>query len=269
MPVITISRGVFSGGEALAECVAVRLGCPCIGREALVERAAARGVPDSELRDALRKSPRLLERLRSRRRLYLALLQAALAEEAAAGGLVYHGNAGHLLLQGFTPVLRVRIVAPLDHRLSLVRERLGLGPEEGAAFLAREDEERHNWTRFLYGVEWGDPAQYDVVINLRYATIEEACEVVAGMAAHESFAFTPEWQTAMKDFALASRVRVALGMDSGTAQLDLDVSCRSGVVSVRGFVGSQRGIREVMRVAAEVPGIRKLDLDDLVVYHDV
>ncbi len=36
MSIITISRGVFSGGEALAECVAVRLGYRCIDRDTLV-----------------------------------------------------------------------------------------------------------------------------------------------------------------------------------------------------------------------------------------
>lgn len=269
MAIITISRVVFSGGEAVAECVAGRLGHRCLGREALVEAAAAGGVPESELHDALVKSPGLLERLGSRRRLYLALLQSALAEEAAGGELVYHGNAGHLLLPASAPVLRVRIVAPLDYRLALARERMGMGPEEGAAFIAHADEDRRHWTRFLYGVDWGDPSLYDLTLNLKRSGIEDACDVVAGMAGMECFVLTPERRAALKDFALASRVRAVLGLDPGTAQIEVEVSCRSGIVEVRGFVGSQRGIREVERVAGGVPGVRELELDDLVVYHDV
>jgi hypothetical protein len=269
MSVITISRGAFSGGEALAECVAARLGYRCIGREELVQRAAGAGVPESEMRDALLKSPGLLDRLRSRRRLYLTLIRAFLAEEVASGDAVYHGNAGHLLLADAVPVLRVRVIAGPEFRLAMVKERMGLGPAEAAAYLAQQDEERRKWTRFLYGVEWGDPSLYDVVLNLDRATMEEACGVVTDMARLECFVLTPERSTALRDFALASRVRAALGLDPGTAPLEVEVLCQSGAVRIQGFVGSRRGIREVERVARQVPGIRDLNLEDLVIYHDV
>ncbi len=269
MPVITISRGVCSGGETLAECVAERLGSRCMGREELMQRAAVSGVSESELEDALQKSPSLLERLRPRRTLYLALIRAALAEEAIEGNLVYHGNAGHLLLQGAPPVFRVRIVAPIEVRQSIAQQRLQLTPDESAAFIARSDAERRDWTRFLYGVEWGDPALYDLVINVKHADAEEACDAVSSMAGLPCFAWTPERRGLMKDFALASRLRASLALDHHTAQLNLEVSCRSGLVSVRGFVGSQQSIREVERVARGIPGIRGLDVDELVVYHAV
>ena len=269
MPVITISRGVCSGGETLAERVAESLGARCLGREELTQRAAASGVPETELQDALLKSPGLLERLWPRKRQYLALIRAALAEEAIEGNLVYHGNAGHLLLQGAGPVLRVRIAAPLAMRLSIAQERMGLSAGESAAFIARSDDERRDWTRFLYGAEWGDPSLYDLVLNLNHTEMEDACEAVIATARMECFAWTPERRAQMKDFALISRIRAALALDRGTAQLDLEVSCRSGIVEIRGFVGSQRGIREVERVAGAVPGVRHLDLDELVVYHDV
>src|SRR5919197_611039 len=49
MSIITISRGSFSGGQALAERVAQRLGYSCLSREVLVEAAATYGVPESTL----------------------------------------------------------------------------------------------------------------------------------------------------------------------------------------------------------------------------
>ena len=73
----------------------------------------------------------------------------------------------------------------------------------------------------------------------------------------------------MKDFALGSRVRAALGLDPGTAPLEVEVWCQSGAVHIQGFVGSQRGIREVERVARQVPGIRDLNLEELAIYRDV
>ena len=57
MAVITISRGSFSGGKMLAECAAARLGYRCIDREVIVEKAAAYGVSQAEIRNALEKPP--------------------------------------------------------------------------------------------------------------------------------------------------------------------------------------------------------------------
>ncbi len=57
MSVITISRGTFSGGKTLAECVAQKLGYRCVDREVIVERAAASGVSQEDLRAAMEKPP--------------------------------------------------------------------------------------------------------------------------------------------------------------------------------------------------------------------
>src|SRR5579872_2621619 len=98
MSIITISRGPFSGGEMLAENVSRELGFRCVDREVIVERAAAHGVSQEELRDALQKPPTFIERIQHKKYLYLVLIQAALVEEVRTGKTVYHGNAGHLLL---------------------------------------------------------------------------------------------------------------------------------------------------------------------------
>ncbi len=121
MSVITISRGSFSGGKTLAECLAVKLGYRCIGRETIVERAAAGGVSHDELLAALLKPPGFLERFGHKRYQYLTVFQAALAEEVRDGNVVYHGNAGHLMLKGAPPVLRIRIIAPIEMRLATAR----------------------------------------------------------------------------------------------------------------------------------------------------
>ena len=124
MSVITISRGSFSGGKILAECLAQRLGYRCVDRDVIVERAAAYGVSQDDIREALEKPPGFMERFNHKRYLYLALVQAALCEEVRTGNAVYHGLAGHLLLKGGRPILRTRIIAPLEFRIQMVRDRL-------------------------------------------------------------------------------------------------------------------------------------------------
>ena len=264
MSVITISRGSFSGGKALAECLACDLGFRCVDREAIVERAAASGVSQEELLDALLKPPSFLERFKHKRYQYLTLFQAALAEEVKTGRVVYHGNAGHLLLRGASPVLRVRIIAPIEKRLTMLQERLKMGRSEALAYIQKVDRDRKNWTQFLYGVNWEDPALYDLVLNLEAYEIEDACEIVATAARkHKCFEFTGECRGQMEDLAISSRVRANLAINPPTSHLEFEVSSHKGVVSIRGKVADTDELEEVKRVASAAPGVTDLNVDGL------
>ena len=264
MSVVTISRGSFSGGKTLAECLACDLGYRCVGREAIVERAAASGVSQEELLDALLKPPSFLERFKHKRYQYLTLFQAALAEEVKTGKVVYHGNAGHLLLRGASPVLRVRIIAPLEKRLAMLQERLKMGQSEALSYIHKVDQDRKNWTQFLYGVNWEDPALYDLVLNLEGYEIEEACSIVGTAARKQKcYAFTGECRSQMEDLALSSRVRANLAINPPTSHLEFEVKAHQGVVSIIGKVADPDEFAEVKRVALAAPGVMDLNLDGL------
>jgi cytidylate kinase len=263
MSVITISRGSFSGGKMLAECLARRLGYRCIDRDVIVERAAASGVSQEKLRDALQKPPGFLDRFQHNKYIYLALIQAALAEEVRTGKAIYHGLAGHLLLRGGQPILRTRIIAPMEFRINTVRERLKLSRSEAIAHIERMDEDRRKWTRFLYGVDWGDPALYDLVLNLEHIDLEEACRIIASIVIERCFEFTPESQQLMNDLALASRVRADLALNPSTSDLEVEVTALEGAVSIEGKLADIRRLKEVEQVAKAVPGVTALNLDKL------
>ena len=262
MSVITISRGSFSGGKRLAECLATALDYRCLDRETVAERAAASGVAQEELLDALLKPPSFLERFKHKRYQYLALFQAALAEEVRTGRVIYHGNAGHLMLKGASPVLKVRVIAPLETRIAMVGERLKMGRSEALGYIQKVDRDRQSWTRFLYGVNWEDPALYDLVVNLDVIGISEACEIVATAARQQKcFGFTTNCQREMEDLAIGSRVRANLAIHSPTSHLEFEVASHLGRVSIRGKVTETDELAEVKRVAQAVPGVVELDLD--------
>ncbi len=264
MSVITISRGSFSGGKTLAECLAEKLGYRCIGREAIVERAAASGVSHEELLDALLKPPGFLERFQHKRYQYLTLFQAALAEEVKGGKVVYHGNAGHLMLKGAAPVLRIRIIAPIEMRLAMVQERLKLTRREALDYIQKMDEGRKKWVHYLYGVDWEDSSLYDLVVNLERISIEEACEVIDALArTRKCFELSAECRAELEDLAVSSRVRAALAMNPSTSHLEVETSARDGCVSIRGKVTGPGELDEVRQVAMAVPGVTGLNLDEL------
>ncbi len=265
MAIITISRGSFSKGKLLAECLSHRLGYRCVDRDVVVERAAAsgRGVTQEKIRLALEKPPGFFERLGHTRYIYLALVQAALAEEVRTGKAVYHGHAGHLLLPGGPHLLRTRIIAPLEHRIETVQDQLKYSRSEASAYIEKMDDDRRKWTRFLYGVNWEDPSLYDLVINLEHLNIEGACDLISSVALEHCFEFTPECRQVMDDFVLASQVRAELALDPATSELEVETAADRGHLSIKGKLRSVQQLASVKRVAAAVPGVRTLDTEQL------
>jgi cytidylate kinase len=268
MPIITISRGSMSGGQALASCVAAAIKAPCIGRELVIEAAARLGVSEEVLNQKLERSPGLWERMTHERRIYVTALQAALAEHVAGGNLVYHGFADHLLLPGVPAVLRVRLIAPLDSRVRAVMDQHRLSQEAAARYIDEVDDDRGRWARFIYGVDLRDPALYDITLNLDTLGMESACAVVTEIARRPEFTVTREVLDRLADFALGCRVKVALATNPATRSLELDITAERGAVTVGGEVPeaamithvSTRWERELRSVVEGVEGVLGVEL---------
>ena len=145
----------------------------------------------------------------------------------------------------------------------MAQDRLKLGRAEAVDHIARMDQDRRKWTQYLYGVDWGDPANYDIVVNLEYMNITEACKAVATLARQRCFEFTDCCQAAMDDLALASRVRAELALDEATAHLEFEVAAKQGAIQLHGAVSNMREVAEVQRIALGVPGVLSLNLDEL------
>jgi cytidylate kinase len=258
MPIITISRGSFSGGEILAERVAQRLGARCLSREVLVEVAATYGVPEPKLIQFFDTRPGVWERLTQSRRLYLIFLQATMCERAWQGNLVYHGQAGHLLLPGISHVLKVRLIAPLAYRIGAVMEREGLGREAALQFIQRVDDERLQRMRYLFNVDWRDPTLYDVILNLEHMTLETAADVVIYMAKHPEYQPTPASIKALQDLTLSCRVQAAVASHPTTRGIEVEVQADNGMIWVSGVVDDGELQEEILQVAGTVPGVSEV-----------
>lgn len=265
MPIITISRGSFSGGTMLAEALARRLGYRCIDREQIIQKAAAWGVSQDDLRAAIEKPPTFLGQSQHTKHIYLAFIQAALTEEVRTGNVIYHGLAGYLLLGKGPHLLRTRIIAPMEFRIGKVQDRLNCGRSEAIAYIENKDEDRRKWTRFLYGVDWRDASLYDIVLNLEQMNLEEACDVVCSASRLKCFEFTPDVQRVIDDLATASRVKATLAMNPATSHLQVEVVAQGGCVSIKGEIVSWNEVKKIGSLVRAVPGVTEVHQDEVAV----
>jgi len=259
MTIITISRGTFSGGKALAEQVAKKLGYPCLSREEAVHKAAEEyGITERDLETAFREPSRLWEQMPGKRIAYLKCITAIILLNAVRGNLVYHGHAGHLLLGDIARVLRVRVLADQEFRLKAAMESLSINREAAAIYIEKMDNERRKWSRFLYGIDWEDPNLYDVVLNLEKLSMDGACDIIARMSELPEFKMTAQWMRSLDDIVLSGQVWAALAKNESTRSAAIRVSCEDGVVTVEGSVGSKKTVEAISRVAGLVEGAKEI-----------
>ena len=266
MAIITVSRGSKSGGAAFAECLAETLGYPSLAREVLVKAAEKLDVSEEMLRAKIEKHAGFWERMTSDRRIYLVALQSALADACVSGDLVYHGHAGHRLLNDLPIVLRVRLIAPMSMRIRAVMDEQGLDHAAAKDYIHMVDEERIRWTKFVYGSDWRDPENFDLVINLADISIDTACAIVAGTVKLPPYVATEEVRKKLRDFALACRVKVALAANAGSRVVKFEVRADDGRVEVFGEVATggvlvrKAGPREedVRLIAMTVEGVKEV-----------
>jgi len=256
MPIITISRGSHSRGGQIAEKVATILGYECVSREILLETSQHFNIPETKLVRALHDGPSVLERFTYGKERYVAFIAEALLEHVQKDNVVYHGLAGQFFLTGVSHVLKVRILADMEDRVSLVVERDGVSADAARRTIKKDDEERYKWAHSLYGVDTSDPVLYDLVIHVRQITVDDAADIICHTAKLPHFQATAESQAAMNDLVLAAQARGVIVEDWPS----VTVSAENGIVTARieAPLTQETAIREaVSSLLAKVPGVKE------------
>ena len=204
MSIITISRGSYCRGREIAEKVAQALDYQCVSREILLEASEQFHVPEAKLLLAVRDAPSVFDRLSRRKEMRIACVRTALLEHVQRDNVVYHGLAGHILLQNVPGVLKVRINADLADRTKLLMRRHHCTTEEAHQMIGLIDEQRRKWTQQLYGADPGDPQLYDMVMHTRNISTQDAVETIIRAAKLPAFQTTARTMAVLEELAAES-----------------------------------------------------------------
>ena len=210
MSIVTISRGSYSRGKDVAERLAQSLGYECLSRDILLEASERYNIPEIRLIRAIHDAPSILERFTYGKEQYVAFIRAALLRHVQKDNVVYHGLAGHFMLQGIPHVLKVRIIADLDDRVAEEMKRENISADEARRILLKDDEERRKWGLKVYGTDTWDPSLYDLLINIKCLTVDDAVEIIKCALQGQCFQTTPESQKIVDEMSLAARVEATL-----------------------------------------------------------
>jgi len=195
---VTVSREYASGGNVIAAQVASRLGWQLLDHDAMVGHVAqSLGTSQAEAEAHDERHEGLVAKI-LRNLQYIdpdfepsTPLGATLSDEvdreavdsivqdaAERGQVVIVGRASQVTLAGRRDVLRVRIIAPIEQRITAVMQQEGLNRQEAASRIRGIDREHAKYLEAEYHQELGDSHLFDLVVNMGFFAPEMVVNVI-------------------------------------------------------------------------------------------
>ncbi|NLK85961.1 MAG: cytidylate kinase-like family protein [Clostridiaceae bacterium] len=196
MAIITISRQLGSLGSETAEMLGKRLGMRLILKDTVLNEWMADVVNDHQLR-MLTESPKFYLNIMDDGISYKEYIESKLRDEASRQPLIIVGMGSQLIFADHPGVVRVRMVASADTRTERIRRKYGFGIKEAEQMLMQSDKKHKRYISTLYGVDWEETFNYDMVLNTDDLTAEQCADMIALLAESKDKAgpFSPSAET--------------------------------------------------------------------------
>lgn len=193
--VITIARGLGSGGSHIAKQLSKDLQIPYYDTEILTMASNLSGISENFFFEANEKISRGQltfaskegayhgnvyspqdKRFLSNENLfaYQAKVILGLAMEGGQSCIIV-GKASNYILRTFPNTLKVNVQAPIGTCISNIMERLMVDEKEAKKMIEQTDTYRSNYYKYYTGGDWINPKEYDISINT--AAMSEAYSV--------------------------------------------------------------------------------------------
>ena len=260
MPVIALTQGMGSLAQDIAEQLAQELQLSTLQHEVAARVASKMHVSKSLISRLRAGKAGTFERLTADREAMAIYSAEEVLETAAAGNVVLRGWGATALLRPVPHVPCVRILRPFAKRVQWLMAELDTDDIEAAqAEIKRSDEANASRMHDQFGVDWGDPVLFDLVLNADRLSIDTCVQQIKALLARPEFAETEASRALLRAMALHARVRAALRADEATREVDITIEGSDADVVLRGIVVNAAERAAVERVAAAVPGVAALD----------
>ena len=256
MAIIMLSRGRFTGGRELAQSISEKLGYRFISREDIIEKTAQYGMSKERLDRARRRRVGMLQRRDQEWIHYLVYARAALSKEIQQGSLVYLGSNGPALLRDFPTLLSVKVVADMEYRInSLIKHTDYVIDQKKARGLIQEiDKKKSSWQKKLHDTRWHDPSEFDLVVELEFMSMSDACELILARLEEPQYHTTNKSLETIDLLTIAAELRARIAMEADVEDDKVKVEVRDSEIAITGLVPSiedRHGILDLLDLKPE------------------
>lgn len=192
--VITISRQYGSGGHAVGELIAKKLGIAFFDHKLIKLTAIASGFTPEYVEEHEQKLPNaLLYRLYTQNYAYvnevippndlLFMIQTKVIRNIAASEpCVIVGRAADYILKGHPKSFNVFVHADNEFRIGRVIHDYLVQPDDAERVMEKKDRERMNYSKYYTGRNWSDLNAYDLTVETSRFGIEETADMIIDAA---------------------------------------------------------------------------------------
>ena len=260
MTVIALTQEMGSLAKDVADQLARDLGLDVMRHEVVDHVSSRMHVPTSLINRLREGKAGAIERLRADRASLAVYVTEELLEVAERGNVILRGWGATAVLRPVPHVVCVRITRPFEKRVAWLQEQLGSDEARHAEEEIRRSDRAHAARMHAqFGVTWGDPLLYDLVLNTDRVSVASCAEQIAALSRRPEFAETEASRAILRNMSLEARVRSALRADEATQHVDVTVTSNAGHVVLSGMVLDADELPAADRVAALVPGVVDVD----------
>lgn len=260
MPVIAMTQEMGS----LAKDVALELAATmnlAVMRHEVVDHVAGKMHVSTSLINRLREGKAgLIERATTDAERVALYSAEEVFELANKGGVVLRGWGATCLLRPVPHVLTVRITRSFNKRVEWLMNHLETDDREFAEGEIRRSDHAHAARMHQqFGVTWGDPVLYDLVLNTDRLSVHSCVEQIRQLTTRPEFQESEASRQLLANLALAARVRSALKDNESTQEVNITIEAQGNRVVLSGIVVNPHEQAEVDKVAAQVKGVASVD----------
>ena len=154
----------------------------------------------------------------------------------------------------------VRVTRSTEKRVEWLMGHLETDDAEFAAAEVRRSDQAHaSRMHSQFGVTWGDPLLYDLVLNTDRVSVDSCVEQICLLIGRPEFAETPMSHALLANMALEARVRVALKDHPSTRDISITIEADHGRVVLRGIVLNAEERLQAEHVATAASGVAGVD----------
>jgi cytidylate kinase len=264
MTVIAMTREIGSLGTDVATEVAKELGLKIVHSEIVANQIAERmGIEESAVQRYVDGSASLLERWLFNRRKLSRYTSEEILRLAQQGNVLIRGWGAATLLRDMPQVICVRVCAPMDFRVGIMMEKMGIkDPNAVRQEIERFDAAHTRVIRGSFNVEReDDPLLYHLVLNSERLPVDACVKAICEMARHSRFQDHTTTQSVLSNKLLEAKINSALGDEIGSsmAPTGVTVSVDNGKVTLVATSSSGRLRARAEKVAARIPGVCAID----------
>ena len=257
MAIITISRQFGSLGTEIAQALEQELHFASLDKKTLEEALVSQyGISEENIDRYDEKKPPLWDVFSTDKDRYLHFMKTAIYDFARQDNCLIIGRGGQVLLRDIPGTLHVRVLAPKELRITRLQERFGYDDRLAEQLIRHSDHDRVGFHKFFFHINWEDVSLYDLMLNTRLFSIEQAAELIkVSLEKLDILNKTPGTAQKLEDLCLGQSIVTEIAYKEKIPIQFLEALVEAGVVTLKGSTITSADIARCEEIARNVPGV--------------